>query len=133
MPSVTVSLPIDDRRTAHDFYVAAFGLEAVGEIASDGLPEPLQFALGGGTSLMLIPRVGFGWVAKPNAVAERGTSECLLSLTAPTDAEVDALVERARAAGADVVVEPERRPWAYAATLADPDGHLWMISAALRT
>jgi uncharacterized glyoxalase superfamily protein PhnB len=130
VPSVTVSLPIDDRRTAHDFYVAAFGLEAVGEIASDGLPEPLQFVLGGGTTMMLIPRTGFGWVATPNAVAERGTSECLLSLDAPDDAAVDAMVERARAAGADVVVEPERQPWGrYAATLADPDGHLWMISA----
>ena len=134
MPSVTVSLPIDDRRTAHDFYVAAFGLEPVGELADDGLPEPLQFALGGDTRLMLIPRGGFGWVATPNAVAARGTSECLLSLDAAGDTEVDAIVERARAAGADVVVEPGRQPWgAYAATLADPDGHLWMITPGLRT
>ena len=121
MPSVTVSLPIDDRRTAHDFYVAAFGLEPVGELASDGLPEPLQFALGGDTRLMLIPRRGFGWVSKPNTDAD-------------TDAEVDALAERARAAGAEVVIEPGRQSWGgYAATVADPDGHLWMITAALRT
>ena len=134
MPSVTVSLPIADRRTSHDFYVAAFGLEPVGEMASDGLPEPLQFVLGGDARLMLIPRRGFGWVAKPNTVAERGTSECLLSMDADTDAEVDALAERARAAGADVVVPPERQSWGgYAATVADPDGHLWMITAALRT
>jgi len=134
VPSVTVSLPIDDRRIAHDFYVAAFGLEPVGEIASDGLPEPLQFALGGDTRLMLIPRRGFGWVAKPNAVAERGTSECQLSVDAASDAEVDALAERARAAGAEVVVPAGRQSWGgYAATVADPDGHLWMITAALRT
>jgi predicted lactoylglutathione lyase len=134
MPAVTFSLPIADRRTSHDFYVAAFGLEPVGELASDGLPEPLQFALGGDTRLMLIPRGGFGWVSKPNAVAERGTSECLLSVEAGTDAEVDALAERARAAGAEVVVPAERQAWGgYAATVADPDGHLWMITAALRT
>ena len=61
---------------------------------------------------MLIPRMGFGWVSTPNAVAERGTSECLLSLEAADDAEVDALVERARAAGADVVVEAGASPGA---------------------
>ena len=125
MPSVTVSLPIAERRAAHDFYVTAFGLEPVGEIASDGLPEPLQFVLGGEARLMLIPRTGFGWVSTPNAVAERGTS---------ADEEVDALVERARAAGADVLLEAGRQPWGgYAATVADPDGHLWMITSALRT
>ena len=134
MPSVTVSLPIADRRAAHDFYIAAFGLEPVGEIASDGLPEPLQFVLGGEARLMLIPRDGLRLGATPNAVAERGTSECLLSLDAGADEEVDALVERARAAGADVLLEPGRQPWGgYAATVADPDGHLWMITSALRT
>jgi len=134
MPSVTLCLPTADRRTAHDFYVAAFGLEPVGELASDGLPEPLQFVLDGDARLMLIPRKGFGWVSTPNAVAERGTSECLLSVEAATDAEVDALAERARAAGAEVVVPAGRQSWGgYAATVADPDGHLWMITAALRT
>ena len=134
MPSVTVCLPIAERRAAHDFYVAAFDLEAVGEMASDGLPEPLQFALGGEARLMLIPRKGFGWVASPNSVAGPGTSECLLSVEAGTDDEVAALVERARAAGADVVVEAGRQSWGgYTATVADPDGHLWMITSALRT
>jgi predicted lactoylglutathione lyase len=133
VPPLTFCLPIADRRTAHDFHVAAFGLEPVGELASDGLPEPLQFALGGDTRLMLIPRGGFGWVAEPNAVAERGTSECLLSIEAETDAEVDAIVARAQTAGADVVREPEHRPWGYTATIADPDGHLWTITTTLRT
>ena len=68
---LSLSLPIADRRTSHDFY-AALGFEAFGEIASDGLPEPLQFAIGDGASLMLIPTGGFGWVIGDNAVAERG-------------------------------------------------------------
>ena len=119
---LSLSLPIADRRTSHDFY-AALGFEAFGEIASDGLPEPLQFAIGDGASLMLIPTGGFGWVIGDNAVAERGTSECILSV----DGDVDALFERARAAGATVVAEPEQKPWGYTATFADPDGHLWMV------
>ena len=73
---------------------------------------------------MLIPRVGFGWVIADNAVAEPGTSECVLSLTG----DVDALVGRARAAGATIVAEPGQQPWGhYAGTFADPDGHLWLV------
>src|SRR5690348_4815823 len=120
---IVISLPIADRATSHAFY-AALGLEAVGEPASDGLPEPLQFVLNGDTNLMLVPRGGFGWVIGEHAVAERGTSECVLSLSG----DVDALMTAAREAGATVVAEPEARPWGYAATFADPDGHLWMVS-----
>jgi predicted lactoylglutathione lyase len=119
---ITISLPVDDRRTAHDFY-AALGFEAFGEPASDGLPEPLQFSLGEGVSLMLIPRVGFGWVAGEHAVAERGTSECILSV----DGDVDAFLARAGAAGATIVGEPKEWVWGYSGTFADPDGHLWMV------
>jgi uncharacterized protein len=119
---VTISLPISDRRTSHDFY-AALGYEAFGEPADDGLPEPLQFALGEGVAMMLIPRGGFGWVVGENAVAERGTSECILSV----NGDVDALVARAREAGATIVAEPEQKPWGYTGTFADPDGHLWMV------
>jgi predicted lactoylglutathione lyase len=122
-----VALPVADRRVAHDFYRAAFGLEAVGELADDGLPEPLQFVLGPGAVLVLVPRGGFGWVAAGNDVAEAGTSECLLSHLVPSAADVDRVTEAARAAGATVKVGPADPGWGYSSTLADPDGHLWMV------
>jgi predicted lactoylglutathione lyase len=122
--NIVISLPISDRATSHAFY-AALGLVAVGEPASDGLPEPLQFVLNDGTKLMLVPRGGFGWVIGEHAVAERGTNECVLAL----HGDVDALLATARAAGAEVVAEPELRPWGYTGTFADPDGHLWMVSS----
>ena len=65
-----------------------------------------------------------------NAVAEPGTSECLLGITTGTDGEVDAVVGRAPRAGATVTAEPGQQPWGYAATFADPDGHLWTVTAA---
>lgn len=121
--NIVISLPTDDRRTAHAFY-SALGLEPVGELADDGLPEPLQFVINAGTNLMLIPRVGFGWVSAGHTVAEPGTSECVLSLTG----DVDAIVARARAAGATIVAEPGLQSWGhYAGTFADPDGHLWLV------
>ena len=122
-----VALPVADRRVAHDFYRAALGLEAVGELADDGLPEPLQFVLGAGTVLVLVPRGGFGRVAAGNEVAEAGTSECLLSHLVATAADVDRVTDAARAAGAAVKAGPGDPGWGYSSTLADPDGHLWMI------
>lgn len=124
-----ISLPTDDRRRAFAFYREALGLEAIGELADDGVPEPLQFELGPGVNLMLVPRGGFGWVIGENAVAEPGTSECLLSRSLPSDPAVDELVERAVRAGATLVSAPGEQPWGYVGTFADPDGHLWMIEA----
>ncbi|MGC4770142.1 VOC family protein [Micromonospora sp. DT44] len=54
----------------------------------------------------------------------------MLRLDADTTEEADAIVERARAAGAEVVVEPIAQPWGYSGVFADPDGHLWMVSTA---
>jgi predicted lactoylglutathione lyase len=124
-----ISLATDDRRRSFDFYRDALGLVAIGEPADDGVPEPLQFELGAGVNLMLVPRGGFGWIIGDNVVAERGTSECLLSLSLPSEREVDELVERAIGAGATVVSAAGPQPWGYAGTFADPDGHLWMIES----
>lgn len=126
---LTVCLPIDDRRRAMDFYRDAFGFEPVGPLADDGVPEPLQFSVAAGVTLMLIPRGGFGWVIDPRPAAPTGQSECLLSLTVDTVAEVDRLAERTRAAGGEVTSPPQRQDWGYVAVCADVDGHLWQIIA----
>jgi predicted lactoylglutathione lyase len=123
-----IALPIADRRVAHDFYRDGLGLEAFGGPSDDGIPEPLQFRLGTDVSLMLIPTGGFGWVTGGRPVADRGTSECLLSVSVESATEVDALVAKAAAAGAEVVVPPAAQPWGYTAVLADLDGHLWQIT-----
>lgn len=124
-----VALPIEDRVRAHAFYTEGLGLEAVGEPAADGVPEPLQLRLGSEVHLMLVPRGGFGWVTAPHPTAEPGASECQLSWTVATEAGVDAAVERARRAGATVLAEPEAKPWGYSALFTDLDAHLWMVVA----
>ena len=126
---VVVSLPIADRRSSLAFYSEALGLEAVGEPAEDGVPEPLQFALNDGVRLMLIPTGGFGWVIGDREVAEPDRSECLLSLGRDSDAGVNDLIERAKRAGASVVTEPGQQPWGYSGAFADPDGHVWMVTS----
>ena len=125
--SVVVSLPIASRRASFAFYRDGLGLDPVGESAEDGVPEPLQFALGDGVRVMLIPAGGFGWIIGGHGVAPAGCSECVLSLGAQTDGDVDELLRRAGAAGAEIVTEPGQQPWGYAGAFADPDGHVWMV------
>lgn len=129
--------PISARREPADrrpavliaFYQDVLGLPATGAPADDGVPEPLQFVLHDGARLMLVPRGGFGWVIGDHTVAPVGNSECVLSLRAGTQAGVNDYIARAQQAGGEVVAEPAQRPWGYTGTFADPDGHLWMVTA----
>jgi predicted lactoylglutathione lyase len=125
-----ISLPVADRVRAHDFYRDGLGLETIGELADDGVPEPLFFVLNPMSRIMLIPTGGFGWVIGDHQVAAVGTSECVLGIAAATDDEVDQIVERARSAGATVATEPAPQPWGYASAFADPDGHMWTVTSA---
>lgn len=126
-PVITISLPVEARRAAADFYSAWLQAEPFGPLEKDGLPEPLQYALAGGSSLMLIPKQGFGWVIGDAEVAEPDRKECILSMAMDTPEEVDASIARAVEAGGEVTLEAGDQPWGYAGNIADPDGHLWMI------
>lgn len=127
---ILISLPVADRPRSLAFYRDGLGLEAPGEPAEDGVPEPLLFVLNDHARLMLVPTVGFGWVIGDHTVAEPGSSECVLGISATTEAEVEAIVERARVAGATIAADPAPQPWGYAAAFADPDGHVWTVTAA---
>jgi catechol 2,3-dioxygenase-like lactoylglutathione lyase family enzyme len=124
----TISLATSDRRRSLAFYRDGLGLEAFGPLADDGVAEPLQLRLAPSVSLMLIPTGGFGWVAGEDRVAPAGANECVLCVYAPDDEAVRARYEAALGAGGNTVYEPSQRDWgAFAALVADPDGHLWMI------
>lgn len=125
---IVLSLPIADRRTSFAFYRDGLGFRAVGEVADDGVPEPLQLEINDGLRLMLVPRGGFGWVIGDHEVAMKGVSECIVGIAAGSEAEVVGWIERAREAGATVVTEPKEEPWGFAGAFADPDGHLWMVT-----
>ncbi len=128
---VLISLPVADRVRSRDFYRDGLGLDAIGEPADDGVPEPLLLVLNPMSRLMLVPTGGFGWVIGDHQVAAHGTSECVLGIGAATDDDVHQIVERARRAGATVATEPAPQPWGYAAAFADPDGHIWTVTSAV--
>lgn len=126
---IVLSLPIANRRIAHDFYRHVLRLTPMGEPAEDGVPEPLQFNLNPGMQLMLIPTGGFREVIGAHAVAAPGISECILSIEAASDPAVDELVRRAVTAGAKLVSEPSQQAWGYTGVFSDPDGHIWEVTS----
>ncbi len=105
-PAVTIALPIADRQRSWAFYHDGLGFDAPGDPDRDGVPEPLRVTLGDTVRIMLIPKVGFGWVLGDRKRAPAGRSECVISLALPTSADVDDLIERATAAGAEIVRPP---------------------------
>lgn len=121
---VVIALPTADRSGAYAFALA-LGFETPGELADDGVPEPLRVQLNDRTAVMYIPTGGFGWVTADRPTAAPGTSECLISLQLKSADEVDDLVDRVFAAGGRVVSGPEQKEWGYTGTFTDPDGHLW--------
>jgi uncharacterized protein len=124
---VVIGLPVTDRRTSYDFYRQALSLAPLGEIDETGIPEPLQFAVNAAARVMLIPRGGFERAAGGGQAAAPGHRECFLVISAATQADTDALVQRAVAAGAELVMPTAQRPWGYVGAFADPDGHMWMV------
>jgi predicted lactoylglutathione lyase len=127
---ITVALPVADRQKTFAFYAEGLGFDAIGEPAGDGVPEPLQFALNEGVRVMFIPTGGFGWVTGNRDTAPSDQSECLLVLTLAGQRDIHTMVDRARAVGAEIIMEPAEQPWGFTAVFADPDGHLWQIRSA---
>lgn len=129
LSDVTVLLPTADRRRALAFYRDGLGLIAFGEPADDGVPEPLQFDLGGGARLVLVPTGGFGWVLGDRPAAAEGHSECVITFRVGTESGVVEAVQRAVGAGAVVVTAPGPQPWGHQGSFTDPDGHLWVVTS----
>jgi uncharacterized glyoxalase superfamily protein PhnB len=59
------------------------------------------------------------------------TASASLSVGTGSEAGVEEFVKRAHQADAEIVTEPGRQPWGYAGAFADPDGHVWMVTAEL--
>lgn len=129
-PAVTIALPIADRQRSWAFYHDGLGFDAPGEPDKDGVPEPLRITLGDTVRIMLIPRVGFGWVLGDRKRAPADRSECVISLALATSADIDDLIARATTAGAEIVRPPGEQSWGYDAAFADPDGHVWQVAIA---
>ena len=120
-----IGLAVADLERARGFYQDILGWHA-----AEGPPGIVFFDLGG-LVLSLYPGEDLARdtgraTTTPAPGGQRGIS---LAHNVADAAAVDAVFERLRTAGADIVVAPARAAWGgYSGTFADPDGHLWEIA-----
>jgi catechol 2,3-dioxygenase-like lactoylglutathione lyase family enzyme len=118
-----VTLGVADVEASRRFYVDGLGWQPLFEVPG----EITFFQVGHGVVLGIWGLEALG--ADAGAPATAGTSIALASNVGSVE-EVDAAVERARAAGAAVLREPawHEAIGIYHAYVADPDGHRWEIA-----
>jgi catechol 2,3-dioxygenase-like lactoylglutathione lyase family enzyme len=128
-----VTLAVDDLERALAFYRDGLGFETPGATATEHVDERtgasgaiVMFRCTNGMLLALYPRTELAKDAEvPPGHARSG--EFSLGHLVTSRADVDALLDRARAAGA-AATTPHDRPWGiYSGYFRDPDGHLWEV------
>jgi uncharacterized protein len=116
-----VTLGVSDLSRARAFY------EALGWTTGAAPDDDVVFFQTGGMIVALWDR---GRLAVDSGVEDgRGWGGVTLAYNVRSPAEVDAVVEEARAAGARVAREPGATFWGgYSGVFVDPDGHPWEVA-----
>jgi PhnB protein len=112
------------------FYVKALGAELVQQMPTpDGRLMHAHLRLNGAPIFLHDDFDGAGGCRSPTEI---GGASVTMHVALKAPAEVDALFERACAAGADVVMTPNDVFWGDRyARLRDPFGHVWSLGAPL--
>ena len=117
-----VTLGVADIARARAFY------EALGFKASNASQESVTFFDAGGVVLGLFGRSALAEDAKVSD-SQPGFSGVALAHNARSEADVDAVLREAVAAGAKLLKPGQKVFWGgYAGYFADPDGHLWEVA-----
>jgi uncharacterized protein len=116
-----VTLGVAELGRARRFY------EALGWTTAADPDDDVVFFQTGETVVALWDR---GRLAADSAVADGGGwGGVTLALNFASPAEVDAVIEEARAAGATIGREPAETFWGgYSGVFVDPDGHPWEVA-----
>jgi catechol 2,3-dioxygenase-like lactoylglutathione lyase family enzyme len=124
-----ITLCVDDLDRAVAFYRDGLGLPTEGIIGTQYEHGAVAFFdLQAGLKLALWPRASLAHDSGLPPGAHSAT-DMLLSHNVVTKAEVDALMKRAKAAGATIVKPPRTVFWGgYAGYFLDPDRHLWEVA-----
>jgi|SRR5579863_2007658 len=116
-----ITLGVSDLDRARAFY------SALGWHVSAESPPEIAFFQAGGLIFSLWDR---SLLAKDGAVTDGGGwGGVTLAHNVRSPAEVDAVIEEARAAGATISSDPEGTFWGgYSGHFTDPDGHSWEVA-----
>lgn len=128
-PRITViTIGVDDLEQALQFYRDGLGLATEGIIGKEFEYGAVAFFdLQAGLKLAIWPRQS---IARDSGLflGGPGPTEFTLGHNVSSRAEVDAVMEQARRAGAVIVKSAQETFWGgYAGYFQDPDGHLWEV------
>lgn len=128
-PRITViTIGVDDLERSLRFYQEGLGLKTEGIIGKEFEHGAVAFFdLQAGLKLAIWPRQS---LAHDSGLAQGQSSATELSLghNVSSRSEVDAVMEQARNAGAQIVKPAQETFWGgYAGYFQDPDQHLWEI------
>lgn len=121
---IFVNLPVADLARAVAFY-EALGARKEPKFSDD---TAACMVLSETIHVMLLTHAKFaGFTPRPLADA-RAATEVLVALSTDSRAEVDAVVERAAAAGGTADLKPAQDyGFMYYRNVEDPDGHIWEV------
>lgn len=116
-----ITLGVTDLGRARAFY------EALGWTTRAEPGDDVVFFQAGG---MVVALWGRDQLAEDSGVADTGGwGGVTLAYNTRSPVEVDAVIEEARAAGAEIPREPGETFWGgYSAMFVDPDGHPWEVA-----
>ena len=116
-----ITLGVRDLARARDFY------DKLGWTTGAQPEDDVAFFQAGDMIVALWDRAS---LAEDSCVEDGGGwGGTTLALNLGSPEEVDAVIEEARAAGATIGREPEKRFWGgYSAVFIDPEGHPWEIA-----
>ncbi|MFF0511158.1 VOC family protein [Streptomyces sp. NPDC004250] len=120
---IFVNLATNDLDAARKFFTG------LGFAADDTFSDDTTAAipLSNTVSVMLHTHLKYAEFTKKRIVDSTSSSEVLLALSAASREEVDALVEKAVAAGGSVTGEPQDHGFMYGRAFDDLDGHTWEV------
>lgn len=124
-PTIGPFLFCVDVQAAQDFLATAFGMDR-GEVTvgPDGVAVHAAASLGDSTVYLSRPH--------PGKMEPANALPALHSLVMVYVDDVDAVFQRAKAAGATVEYEPQDMPYGQRECgLRDPDGHFWSIATRM--
>jgi len=129
-PRITlITLGVDDLERSLRFYRDGLGLPTQGIVGTQFEHGAVAFFdLQGGLKLALWPRDD---IAHDSSVprSPRSATEFTIGHNVNSREEVDAVMERARRAGAKIAKAAGNTFWGgYAGYFQDPDGHLWEVA-----
>jgi catechol 2,3-dioxygenase-like lactoylglutathione lyase family enzyme len=129
-PRITlITLAVDDLQRSLAFYRDGNGLSTPGIVGEEFENGAVAFfELQSGLGLALWPRRS---LAIDTGLPEggRGSLELSIGHNVRSQAEVDTVLDQARAAGATIVKDGHTTFWGgYAGYFQDPDGHLWEVA-----